>query len=128
MHACIGTCARALARMHMHEYARAYARVCTCIRTSMHVHMHACARFCQIFYSIRRDYVTFFFLNLMSSVAFNLTRKLEWMGRRLRYVDDAGEIRDWIAAMKAINCLIQEVHIKKCSNNWQPWNRVCRKV
>ena len=57
----------------------------------------------------------------MSSVAYNLTRKLEWMGRTLRRIDDAGEIRDWVAAMSAINGLLKQVDIKICSDDWQPW-------
>ena len=60
----------------------------------------------------------------MSSVAYNLTRKMEWMGRRLRRIDDASEIKEWVTAMTAINCLLKEVHIKPCSDNWRPWSKI----
>ena len=59
----------------------------------------------------------------MSSVEWNLTRKLEWMGRRLRYIDAAGEIKEWVAAMSTINSLLKQVEIKRCSNNWMPWSK-----
>ena len=60
----------------------------------------------------------------MSSVAFNLTRKLEWMGRRLRKLDDVREITEWVNSMTAINCLLKEVDIKPCSDNWRPWSKI----
>ena len=60
----------------------------------------------------------------MSSVAYNLTRKLEWMGRRLRRIDKAAEITNWISAMKDINCLLKEVDIKECKDTWwRPWSK-----
>ena len=58
----------------------------------------------------------------MSSLAFNITRKLEWMGRRLRWKDDAGEIKEWVSAMTALNCLLKEVEIEPCRDSWQPWS------
>jgi len=39
----------------------------------------------------------------MSSIAYNLSRKMEWMGRRLRHIDDAAEILNWVSAVKEIN-------------------------
>ena len=57
----------------------------------------------------------------MSSVAYNLSRKLEWMARRIRRIDDAGEIKNWVEAMAAINCLLKEVDIKVYSDDWRPW-------
>ena len=59
----------------------------------------------------------------MSSIAYNITRKMEWMGRRLRYIDEAGEIKEWVVAMSALNALLREVEIKRCSDNWRPWKR-----
>ena len=59
----------------------------------------------------------------MSSIAYNLTRKLEWMGRRLRHIDDAGEIKNWVSAMNDINCLLKEVDIKECSDGWRPYRK-----
>ena len=59
----------------------------------------------------------------MSSVAYNITRKIEWMGRRLRYINDAGEIKEWVSAMSALNALVNEVDIKASSDNWRPWKR-----
>ena len=59
----------------------------------------------------------------MSSVAYNLTRKLEWMGRRLRHIDEVAAIKAWIAAMKEINSLLKEVDIKECSDTWKPWSK-----
>ena len=57
----------------------------------------------------------------MSSIAYNLTRKLEWMGRRLRYIDNANEIKDWVTTMKTINSLLKDVDIKPCKDSWKPW-------
>ena len=59
----------------------------------------------------------------MSSIAYNLTRKLEWMERRLRYIDNANEIKDWVTSMKTINSLLKEVDIKSCSDSWKPWRK-----
>ena len=59
----------------------------------------------------------------MSSIAYNISRKMEWMGRRLRYIDVAGEIKEWVVAMSALNCLLKELDIKSCSDNWTPWKR-----
>ena len=57
----------------------------------------------------------------MSSLAYNLTRKIEWMGRRIRKIDDAAEIKNWASAMREINCLLKEVEIKEYKDNWRPW-------
>ena len=54
----------------------------------------------------------------LSSVAWNLSRKLEWMARRLRKIDDVGQIKDWIAAIAAINSLLKEVDVKTYSDVW----------
>ena len=59
----------------------------------------------------------------MSSVAFNLSRKLEWMSRKLRKLDDAGKIRDWVTTMAAINSLLKVVDGTAYSNDWQPWRK-----
>ena len=59
----------------------------------------------------------------MSSIAYNLTRKLEWMGRRLRYIDNANEIKDWVTTMKTINSLLKDVDIKSCKDSWKPWRK-----
>ena len=47
----------------------------------------------------------------MSSVAYNLTRKLEWMSRRLRWKDEAGEIKEWVSTMIAINGLLKDFEV-----------------
>ena len=57
----------------------------------------------------------------MSSLAYNLKRKLEWLGRRLRWIDAPGEIVEWVAAMREVNNLLKEVQSKRCSDDWQPW-------
>ena len=59
----------------------------------------------------------------MSSIAFNLTRRMEWMGRRLRHIDDAAEILNWVSAMKEINGLLKEVDIKEHKDTWKPWSK-----
>ena len=59
----------------------------------------------------------------MSSIAYNLSRKMEWMGRRLRHIDDAAEILNWVSAMKEINSLLKEVDIKEHKDTWKPWNK-----
>ena len=43
------------------------------------------------------------------------------MSRRLRHIDDAGEIKRWVEAMAAINGLLKEVDIKNYTDNWKPW-------
>ena len=64
----------------------------------------------------------------MSSLAYNLTNKLEWMGRRLRHIDDVEGIKCWISAMKDINCLLKEIDIKECKDTWKPWSKTERGV
>ena len=59
----------------------------------------------------------------MSSVAYNLWRKLEFMSRRLRHIDDVGEIMQWIAAMTAINTLLKDIEIKEYKDDWRPWGQ-----
>ena len=60
----------------------------------------------------------------MSSIKYNIRRKMEWMGRRLRHIDGAEEIKEWAAAMSALNAVFKEVDIKGSSDNWRPWNRL----
>ena len=57
----------------------------------------------------------------MSSVAYNLWRKLEFMSRRLRHIDDVGKILEWTQAMTAINRLLKEIDIKEYRDDWRPW-------
>ena len=45
------------------------------------------------------------------------------MGRRIRYIDEVGDIKEWVAAMSALNDLLKEVDIKGSSDNWRPWKR-----
>jgi len=58
----------------------------------------------------------------MSSAAFNLSKNLEWMSRRLRHINDPSSIQEWIAAMNSILSLMQslvaktDVHI----DGWRP--------
>ena len=49
----------------------------------------------------------------MSSVAFNLKRKLEWMGT-IRYINYAGELK--------ISSLLKEINIKEFTNKWKAWS------
>ena len=63
----------------------------------------------------------------MSSAAYNLSRKFEWMARRLRKIDDVVEIKEWIAAMSAINTLLKEFEFKEYRNTWQPWRKKGKK-
>ena len=57
----------------------------------------------------------------MSSVAYNLWRKLEFMSRRLRHIDDVEKIIEWTQAMTAINRLLKEIDIKEYRDDWRPW-------
>ena len=41
---------------------------------------------------------------------------MEWMARRLRYIDGAGEIKEWAAAMSALNVVLKEVDFKDSSD------------
>ena len=52
----------------------------------------------------------------MSSVKYNIIRKMEWMARRLRYIDGAGEIKEWAAALSALNVVLKEVDFKDSSD------------
>ena len=58
----------------------------------------------------------------MTSIAYNLTRKIEWMGRKLRWIDDAADIENWASAMRELNLLLKEVEIKEYKDNWKPWS------
>ena len=64
----------------------------------------------------------------MSSVAYNLSRKLEWMARRLRHIDDAREIKVWVAAMGEINRFLKEFESKLYEDQWRPWGKEERKI
>ena len=59
----------------------------------------------------------------MSSVKYNIKRKMEWMGRRLRYIDGSEEIKEWSAAISALNDVFKELDFKGSSDNWRPWKR-----
>ena len=61
----------------------------------------------------------------MSSIAYNLSKKLEWMARRLRRIDDVGDIMDWIKAMTAINSLLKDTDNdhKDYRDDWKPWRQ-----
>ena len=48
---------------------------------------------------------------------------MEWMGRRLRWIDAPKEIKEWVAAMTGINNLLKEVETKCSSDSWQPWSK-----
>ena len=63
----------------------------------------------------------------MSSAAYNLAKKFEWMARRLRHIDDASEINIWIGAMTAINRLLKEFEVKVYSDDWKPWRKKGKK-
>ena len=60
-----------------------------------------------------------------SSAAFNLSKKFEWMSRRIRYIDDAESIQKWIAAMEAIFNLIQLAATlsEEYADGWRPNTR-----
>ena len=59
----------------------------------------------------------------MSTVAYNLTRKIEWMGTRLRWIDQQENIKVRVADMTAISNSLKEVETKWSSNSWQPWSK-----
>ena len=48
---------------------------------------------------------------------------MEWMGRRLRWIDGTEEIKKWAAAMSALNVVLKDLDIKGYSDNWRPWKR-----
>ena len=43
------------------------------------------------------------------------------MARKIRRIDDAGEIKDWVEAMASINRLLKELDIKSYKDEWRPW-------
>ena len=45
------------------------------------------------------------------------------MGRRLRRINGSEEIKEWAAAMSALNVVLKELDIKVYSDNWRPWTR-----
>lgn len=57
----------------------------------------------------------------MSSVEYNLSKKLEWMARKIRHIDNVLEIKDWVEVMASINSLLQNVKVKVYSDDWRPW-------
>ena len=59
----------------------------------------------------------------MSSIAWNLSRKMEWMSRRIRHIDDAGKIMEWMAAMSAINKVLKEIDTTVYKDEWRPWRQ-----
>lgn len=59
----------------------------------------------------------------MSSICYNLKRKMEWMGRRLRKIDKAEDIKQWVSAMREINGLLKEVEINEYRDTWRPWSK-----
>ena len=44
------------------------------------------------------------------------------MARRIRRIDDVGDIKDWVDAMAAINSLLNEVDVKEYRDDWRPWS------
>ena len=59
----------------------------------------------------------------MSSIAWNLSRKMEWMARRIRHIDDAGKIMEWMAAMSAINKVLRETDTTVYKDEWGSWRQ-----
>ena len=59
----------------------------------------------------------------MSSLAWNIKRKMEWMGRKLRKIDDAAELISWASALRELNSVLKELDIKEYKDNWRPWNQ-----
>ena len=59
----------------------------------------------------------------MSSVAYNLQRKLEWMSRQLKKIDGAEAIQNWVRAMTAINDLVKECakSTEVFRDDWRSW-------
>ena len=57
----------------------------------------------------------------MSSIAWNIKRKMEWMGRKLRKIDDADELIKWAAALRELNGVLKELDDKEYTDNWKPW-------
>ena len=45
----------------------------------------------------------------MNYAARNLSNKLRWMTRQLRWINQVAEIQDWVAAMQSLNKLILAV-------------------
>ena len=59
----------------------------------------------------------------MSSLAWNIKRKMEWMGRNLRKIDDAAELIKWASALRELNSVLKELDIKDYTDNWRPWSQ-----
>ena len=64
-------------------------------------------------------------LNLlnMTSLAWNIKRKMEWMGRKLRKIDDAAELINWASALRELNSVLKELDFKEYKDNWKPWSQ-----
>ena len=58
------------------------------------------------------------------SAAFNLSKKLEWMSRRLRWIDEATSIKEWVDAMESVYSLMNRVSTKTQAyeDGWRPWH------
>ena len=61
----------------------------------------------------------------MSSIAYNLSKKLEWMARRLRHIDDVEKMKEWIELMSAITRLLKDTDKegKEYRDEWRPWQQ-----
>ena len=59
----------------------------------------------------------------MSSLAWNIKRKMEWMGRNLRKIDNAVELIKWASALRELNSVLKELDIKEYKDNWRPWSQ-----
>ena len=64
----------------------------------------------------------------MSSIAYNLFSKLVWIVSRIRHIDDAGKIMEWIAAMTAMNKLLNEMDMKNVYRTPLPHRMKSEKV
>ena len=64
----------------------------------------------------------------MSSIAWNIKRKMEWMGRKLRKIDDPDELIKWAAALREFNSVLKELDEKEYQDNWKPWGDEGRQV
>ena len=41
--------------------------------------------------------------------------------QRFRRIDELGEIKTWMEAMAATNCLLKNVNVNVYSVDWRPW-------
>ena len=60
----------------------------------------------------------------MTSAAYNISQKLEWMSRQLRWINEEPKIKSWIKTMHSLNDLLLVVakNTEVYKDGWRAYN------